>query len=270
MKPVHPEYLPVTSKTYTLFGDGDSTSGYYETIRKLADEVIYINPLTAELIGEIMIFSRGKRYLRKCLKKNDASNSMPAILKLIDPHLRKYTEKVDEHVRKLPLTKFWDFRLATTREQYHLYMIEIELTNRLYLSEFLKADRKIALMPYCLQDFSVTCKADKNGFDYQCKHCSKICYQNHASMLLEEHNIEPYIWMGGNMKQLAKYTLHEKRTFGVLGIACVPELTNGMRTCRKNHIPVIGIPLNGNCCIRWHGEFFPNSIDLEELERLLQ
>ncbi|MCU0461351.1 MAG: DUF116 domain-containing protein [Bacteroidales bacterium] len=270
MKQPHPEYPPVNGKTYSLFGNSDSTSGYYETIRKLADEVINNNPLTTGFIEEIRIFSRGKRNLRRCLKNNDPGNRMSAILSLIDPQLRKYTEKVDEHLRKLPITKFWDFRLSTTREQYHLYMLEIELTNRLYASEFLKADRKIALMPYCLQDFSVSCKAGKNGFDYQCKHCSKICYQNHASMILEENNIEPYIWMGGDMKQLAKYTLHEKRTFGVLGIACVPELTNGMRTCRKNHIPVVGIPLNGNCCIRWHEEFFPNSIDLEELERMLK
>jgi hypothetical protein len=270
MKPDRPAYLPFTGKTYTLFGDSDSTTEYYITIRELADEVIKNNPLTAKLIDEIRIFSKGKRNLGKCLKNNDPGNRMSGILNLIDPPLRKYTEKVDEKLKKLPLTKFWDFRLATTREQYHLYMLEIELTNRLNISYFLKADRKIALMPYCLQDFSATCKADKNGFDYQCKHCSKICYQNHASLILEEHNIEPYIWMGGDMKQLAKYTLKEKRTFGVLGIACIPELINGMRTCRKNNISVVGIPLNANRCIRWHGEFFPNSIDLLELEMLLQ
>jgi hypothetical protein len=149
-------------------------------------------------------------------------------------------------------------------------MLEIELTNRQYAGEFLKADRKIALMPYCLQDFSVSCKSAKNGFDYQCRHCSANCFQNHASRILEAHKIEPYIWMGGNMKQLAKYTLHERRTFGVLGIACIPELTNGMRTCRKSNIPVIGIPLNANRCVRWFGEFFPNSIDLDVLEKLLK
>jgi hypothetical protein len=74
---------------------------------------------------------------------------------------------------------------------------------------------------------------------------------------------------GRYMKQLAKYTIKENRTFGFLGIACIPELTFGMQNCRKNNIPVIGIPLNANRCVRWYGEFFPNSIDLTELERLL-
>ena len=71
------------------------------------------------------------------------------------------------------------------------------------------------------------------------------------------------------MKQLAKYTLKENRTFGVLGIACIPELIWGMRKCRKNNIQVVGIPLNANRCVRWFGEFFPNSIDLMELEKLV-
>jgi len=264
-----PEYIPVSGKTYSLFGESDTTEGYYETISFLAGQVIARDQGIREIVEEIRKFSSKKRMLKKSLRTRDTLDKMPAILNIIDSQLRIYTGNVEEHLRTLPLSKFWDRRLATTREQYHLYMLEIELTNRLFISEFLRADRKIALMPYCLQDFSVNCKSAKNGFDYQCRHCSAGCFQNHAGRILEEHNIEPYIWTGGNMKQLAKYTFQKRRTFGVLGIACIPELTFGMRNCRKNNIPVVGIPLNANRCIRWFGEFFPNSIDLAELERLL-
>jgi hypothetical protein len=270
MRSPSPDYIPVNGKTYSLFGKSDSTEGYYRTISLLADKIFALEPDIRELVEDIREFSSKKRLLGKSLRTRYAGKRMPAILNLIDHHLKIYTEKVEEHLRTLPISKFWDRRLATTREQYHLYMLEIELTNRLFVNEFLKADRKIALMPYCLQDFSVNCRSAKNGFDYQCKHCSAKCFQNHASAILEAHNIEPYIWMGGNMKQLAKYTLHEKRSFGVLGIACIPELTFGMRKCRKNNIPVIGIPLNANRCVRWFGEFFPNSIDLAVLEKLLE
>jgi len=264
-----PEYSPVIGKTYSLFGGSDSTSGYYKTIRMLADQVLDLNSDTKNLIQSIREFSSKKRILRKSLSVPDPDNPMSVILNLIDPFLKKYTENVEKHLRTLSLSKFWDRRLATSREQYHLYMLEIELTNRLFAYDFIKADRKIALMPYCLQDFSVRCKSEKNGFDYQCRHCSAKCFQNYASKILKEHHIEPFIWMQGDMKQLAKYTLKEKRTFSVLGIACVPELTWGMRNCRKNHIPVVGVPLNANRCIRWFGEFFPNSIDLNELEKLV-
>jgi hypothetical protein len=214
-------------------------------------------------------FSSRKRALKKILKNPESADMMSFIVNLIDPYLRRYTENTDEHLRTLPVSKLWDRRLATSREQYHLYMLEIELTNRLHATDFNSADEKIALLPYCLQDFSVRCKSEKNGFDFQCKHCSDRCFQNHTSEILKTCHIEPYIWREGDMKQLAKFTLKKSKTFGILGIACIPELTWGMRNCRKNKIPVVGIPLNANRCARWYGEFFPNSIDLKELERLL-
>jgi hypothetical protein len=269
MSSVIPEYSPVNGKTYSLFGKSDSTSGYYETIRTLADKILDLNPDPRYLIDSITKFSSKKKILKKSLKIKKSGNLLTDILNLIHPHLKKYTENTEDHLKTLPLSKILDKRLATTREQYHLYMLEIELTNRLFVSEFIKADKKIALMPYCLQDFTVKCKSEKNGFDYQCRHCSAKCFQNRTSTILKTHGIEPYIWMEGNMKQLAKYTLKERRSFGVLGIACIPELTWGMRDCRKNNIPVVGIPLNANRCVRWFGEFFPNSIDLTGLEKLL-
>lgn len=265
-----PNYLPVCGKTYSLFGDSDTTTEYYETIRMLAEKVLAMNPNIRFIIESIKKFSSKKRILKESMRIKDTSNLMVTILALIDPYLKKYTINTEKHLRTLPISKFWDRRLATSREQYHLYMLEIEMTNRLYISEFISSDKKIALLPYCLQDFSVKCKSEKKGFDYQCKNCSPQCFQNYASSILKSHNVEPYIWMDGNMKNLAKYTLKEKQTFGVFGIACIPELTWGMRNCRKNNIPVVGIPLNANRCVRWFGNFFPNSIDLIELEKMLQ
>jgi hypothetical protein len=269
MKPVFPEYSEVSGKTYSLFGNSDATADYFATIRMLADKILKNNSDISKLIDQLSHFSERKRRLRKSLRKTESKEVMSGILRLIDPYLRKYTENTSEHLRKLPLSSLFDRRLATTREQYHLYMLEIELTNRLCEAKFKKADMKIALLPYCLQDFSTSCKKEKTGFDFQCRHCSSGCFQNHASIILEKNHIEPFIWMEGNMNQLARYTFEEKKTFGVLGIACIPELISGMRNCREKNIPVAGIPLNANRCRRWFGEFLPNNIDLTELEKLV-
>ena len=189
---------------------------------------------------------------------------------MITPTLNPYTQKVDDHLKHLPITKCWDRRLSTTQEQYHLYMLEIELTNRLCKENFLNSDRKIALLPYCLHDFSVNCKSAPTDFDYQCKHCSSNCYQNYVSTILSVNHIEPYIWMRRrSMKRLAKKIMKEGNSFGILGIACIPELVWGMRKCMKYNIPVVGLPLNANRCKRWWGKFFPNSVDLEELQKLI-
>jgi hypothetical protein len=269
MKSVGPEYSSIMGKTYSLFGNSYSTFEYFTTIRMLADEIQKENSNISELIENLKQFSTRKRILRRSPGIKRTYKIMSPILRFIEPHLRKYTESTAEHLRTLKFSSLFDQRLATSREQYHLYMLEIELTNRLFDEKFKKADKKIALLPYCLQDFSVRCKSEKIGFDFQCKHCSSNCFQSHASEILVKHHIEPYIWMEGNMKQLVKYTFKEKKTFGVVGIACIPELIAGMRNCRDNNIPVVGIPLNANRCKRWYGEFFPNNIDLAELEKLV-
>jgi len=265
-----PDYSPVEGKTYTLFGDKRITSDFYEKLKSVTDQALELSPDPGLLIDTINRFSSRKKYLRTLSERRIPGNSLiEKLIRLTGSRFSKYTEKVEDHLKTIPLSKLWDRRLATTREQYHLYLLEIELTNRLNREKFRGADRKIALLPYCLQYFSVNCKATKNEFDFQCKHCSGKCFQNFASDILAKHNIEPYIWMAGNMKQLARYTHSENRTLSVLGIACIPELLWGMRNCRKNNIPVVGLPLNANRCRRWFGEFYPNSVDLSELEKLI-
>ena len=84
MKSLHPEYIPVNGKTYSLFGKSDSTEGYYRTISFLADNVLVLNPDIGELVEEIRVFSSKKRMLKKSLRIKDTRNRMPAILNLID------------------------------------------------------------------------------------------------------------------------------------------------------------------------------------------
>jgi len=264
-------YPPVEGKTYSLFGNTSSTEGYYRIIRMLADQILDKYPDTLYVINTITRFSSKKSYLRKLVNRPVDAFFMSECINLITKELSQFTLKADRHLRTLSFyKKLLDWRLGTTREQYHLYMLEIELTNRLFASDFKESHKKIALLPYCLQDFSVNCKAAKNEFDYQCKHCSRNCYQNQTSTLLKKYGIEPYIWKGADFKQLARRTAKDGQGLAVFGIACIPELVWGMRKCRKHHIPVLGIPLNGNRCIRWFGEFFPNSVDLNELTCLIK
>lgn len=269
MKSIESKQTKIEGKTYSLFGNSDSTDSYYQLISSLADKIIENNPDISSVIEILIRYSSKKRYLQKILRNPVRDELISDWINLIDLELKQFTQKTEKHLKDLSFTKTFDRRLLTTREQYHLYMLEIELTNRMNVVRFKNADRKIALTPYCLQDFTVSCKAAKTGFDYQCKSCSSVCFQNHAGSILKKNNIEPFIWMGGSIKELAKSTLKNGQNFGILGIACIPELVWGIRKCNKYNIPVVGIPLNANRCIRWFGEFFPNSINLNELEKLV-
>jgi hypothetical protein len=269
MKAVESKQTKIEGKTYSLFGNSDSSDEYYQIIASFCDKILENNPDISSVIEILIRYSSKKRYLKKILRTPVSDELISDWINLIDSELRQFTRKTEEHLKSLPLSKLLDKRLATTREQYHLYMLEIEMTNRLNSMRFKNADKKIALTPYCLQDFTASCKAAKKGFDYQCKSCSSICFQNHASSILKKNNIEPFIWMGGSIKELAKATFRDGRSFGILGIACIPELVWGIRKCSKYKIPVVGLPLNANRCIRWFGEFFPNSVNLNVLEKLV-
>ncbi len=202
------------------------------------------------------------------VRTKENSSLISFMMHLLNESLSEYTQQVDTHLQKLGFRKYWDRQLRTSRQQYHLYMLEIELTNRIYQHKFLKSDVKIALLPHCLKDFSTDCKSETDGFDYQCKYCSKNCYEPHLTRLLKQYDIAAYIWMGADLKKKAREVLQNGQSFAVLGIACIPELTMGMRSCAKKGIPAIGIPLDANRCARWMGDFYSNSVNMEQLEAL--
>lgn len=263
------KYKPIKGKTYTLFGDGETTLSYYQTIEDLAAKILErYNDLTF-VIQTIQSYSGKKKLLERIAAHSEDSLPISFILNKTSNVLNQYTHDVEKHIKTLPVFQTDDKSLRTTRLQYYLYMLEIELTNRLNSSSFRYADKKMALLPHCLRDLKVECKAAPDGFDYKCRHCSKICYQNEVSILLERNNIEAYIWRGADLKKEAKSMIKSHKTFGIMGIACIPELVEGMRTCQKYNLPVIGLPLDANRCIRWMGSFNENSVNLQMLEKLI-
>jgi hypothetical protein len=176
---------------------------------------------------------------------------------------------VSGHLRHLRAFDKLDRTLTTTEEQHHLFMLEIELGNRLYADRFRAATLKIAMLPHCLRDLEAECRAAKRDIDYVCKGCTDTCNVNLASKVLRLHHVKPYIWMEANLKSLFRKLTKEGQPVGVLGIACVPELAKGMRMCHKYGVPAVGVPLDANRCARWWGTFYPNTVNLEELQRLL-
>lgn len=263
-------YEPVEGKTYSLFGKDDSTSGYYGKIRQVADEVIIRMEDPAWVLQVLREHSRNKQQLRRITKRKEDAGELTFIVELLNKELSGYTLNVESHLATLPLRKYRDRRLRTTREQYHLYMLEIELANRTNIREFLEADKKIALLPYCLKDFDADCRSSPDEFDLQCRYCSKFCYEQYASRLLKLYGIEAYIWMEADLKKFGRRMAGENKTLSILGIACIPELVSGIRKCLAFGIPAVGIPLDANRCIRWMGEFHKNSVNLDELKRLIE
>jgi hypothetical protein len=256
--------IPLSGKTYSLYGSDPSTEPYYDLISRLADAALRECPDIRKLLNRIHRMSRWAR-----LGFGDFRGLLPDDLRGSDDPLAVYTPGVHRHLRTMPPRRWLERSLRTTENQYHLYMLEIELVNRLHGDAFRAAKRKIALLPHCMRDFSKECLAANDGVDLVCKRCSKICWMRRMSDLLRDHEIHPYIWMNAGFKEHYRALQSGGESFAVLGVACLPELIAGMRSCLKLGVPVVGLPLDANRCARWMGEFLENTMNLGRLEKII-
>ncbi len=261
------KYLPLAGKTFSLYGEDLNSDRFYNDIRDIVDLLLQYHKDGLGLLKFLDEAGSSKRKAREL--KNSKDGKIISMILNSSKYLSGYTKPVISHLQSLSLKERFNKTISTIEEQYHLKMMEIELVNRLYLDEFKKADIKMAFLPHCLHDLDKNCMSQTDGVDYVCKRCSKKCFINSVTGILNSFDIKAYIWMSANLKALFRKLKSTKKSIGVLGIACIPELVNGMRMCMKYEIPVVGVPLDANRCRRWMGEFHKTSVNINKLETLL-
>ena len=260
---------PLVGKTYSLQDATASSDSYFERVGSIAGSFLDQSESLPQLLSVVQRTSRNKRKLRKISLASTESSTESILLGTLNKNFSEFTTNVEAHLRGLSLLQAWDRGLATSERQYHLHMLEIELINRSFAQAFRHATARLAFLPHCLHDLRADCRKTVRGDDYVCKGCSGECEVNTVSKMLRRHGVKPYIWMTANLKSLFNQLKKEGKQVGVLGIACIPELVNGMRMCMRAGVPVVGVPLDANGCARWWGEFHPNSVNTRVLENLL-
>ncbi len=261
-------YTPVQGKTYSLFAAGGAGEPYFAEIKRLADLFLQHCPDEKRLLA--LIQKGGKKSFLLGRKTAEADRQT---LKFVKETLRQsmsiYTRQVSSHLKSLPLARRTDTTLTTTEEKYHLYMLEIELVNRIYRQEFKRAAYKFALLAHCLRDFRPACQSVPGDFEAVCRGCTEDCLIRLGTVLLEKYGIPAYISVEMDQEKLFRRLKREHPSIGALGIACIPELAQGMRLCLRLGIPPVGIPLNANRCARWMDQAQETSFSLEQLDQLL-
>jgi len=259
--------IPVEGKSYSLFGSDSSTKRYYAAVRDLINDLLEQFPDEQTLL----------LYLRKASGYTAGRNSpvtfdrhlRDLLIGTVGKRLSEYTQNTKQHLRSLSFRKRFDPVIRTKEHQYHLYMLEIELANRMYKQQFKDRAYRFALIAHCLRDFRPSCKSVPGDMEQVCMACTKDCYIHLGGMLLKKCGIHPYISMTIDMEQLFRKLKSEHPDIGALGIACVPELVHGMRLCHEIGIPAVGIPLSANRCARWMEKARESSFSLTELEELI-
>ena len=259
----------IIGKTYSLYGGKDTSDYFYDNIADLTNMILQNFKNEDALLIFLREISGRKRTLKKESKQNPVRTPLGNILHSAEKTLSKYFTDVDSHLKNLTLSEKCDSTLTTSREQYLLYMLEIEIVNRINKEKFNSSKTKYAFLPHCLHDLDKECLSASDGTDYVCKSCSKNCSINAVSKLMKRRNTKAYIWREADLKKIFRLAKSSGENIGVFGIACIPELVNGMRLCAKYDVPAIGVPLDANRCIRWMGNFYPNSVNEKKILSLL-
>jgi len=259
----------VIGKTYSLYDNQDTSDFFFKDLSKVTDSILQKVKSPSDLVEFLRKNSGHKRRLKTQIKKNPDKTLLGDILHLTDDSLARYFTDINSHLKNLSLTEKCGSTLATSREQYLLYMIEIEIVNRVNKEEFNLSELRYAFLPHCLHDLDKDCLSASDGTDYVCKSCSKKCSINAVNKLMKFRNIKAYIWREADLKKIFKLAKSSGENIGVFGIACIPELVNGLRLCAKYDVPAIGVPLDANRCVRWMGDFYPNSVNEKKILSLL-
>ncbi|MFQ5646979.1 MAG: DUF116 domain-containing protein [bacterium] len=243
-------------RTYSLDEEGE----YYRYIAAQVDKLCSVLGGPASL----------DRLLTRLIKKRGKEKKFESLFAPVSAHLLKhYTPALPGFIASRPVKSKYEEIFGISVRGYHLRMLHIELLNRLMRDDFHKARDKVVILPHCLRDFrSDDCLFEPGDVDYICMSCTPECLINQAGRFLEA--FPDYHLYVSQITDLAELFDKARRRYpdpGLLGVACFPELYEGMTLSRSMGIPAQGVPLNYNRCNRWLGEARYTDFNLNQFKR---
>jgi hypothetical protein len=183
--------------------------------------------------------------------------------------LTLFTPGLPEFLASLPWNHEEIFEISV--KGYHLRMLHIEVLNRLMQEDFQERKHKVVILPHCLRDFRADeCKFQPGDVDYICKGCNRKCLIDQSRIFLKDRSgFSLYVSQIQDLEKLFDLASRRYGNIGLLGVACVPELYQGMVLAREMGIPAQGVPLNYNRCGRWMGKAQYTNFNLEQLEKII-
>ncbi len=170
--------------------------------------------------------------------------------------------------------------IHTQKVEYVLYILSIEYSNQLMKNAFDKTLTKVVVLPRCLTgpNFDLlNVKRTKIGWHriIGCK--TSNCPGWELSELGKRFNFEVFITMGNRFKEpnfLRVFRNLRKKYghFGLIAVACLPELALGRTYTMEMGIPAQAVPLLFSGCEKWHGssQAVPTRFPLNHVLQLLK
>ena len=151
--------------------------------------------------------------------------------------------------------------IHTSKAVYTLYMLLIEYSNQFWRAEFDSTEKKIIVLPRCLTgpDFNLLkVKRTKIGWHKIIGTQDESYNAWTLAQISNDNNFDVFITMGNRFKEpnflrVFRNLFTKYGHFGLIAVACIPELALGNTYIMEMGIPSHAVPIFYSGCAKWHG-----------------
>ena len=158
---------------------------------------------------------------------------------------------------------------TTPKEKYLLETVAFKIYDELNREAFNKTDKTLIVLPDCLSLHNPDCEKKDTPYGDICQSCTNSCRAYHVVELAKKYNAEVAFSKRKLTKQIEHYG-KKMGSVGVIGIACIMMLSEGMRTAHEVGIPTRGVLLSFTGCDHWNDKQFASGFQLSWLKSILE
>lgn len=155
------------------------------------------------------------------------------------------------------------------KEKYLLELISYKLYDNLNREAFNKKEKTLIILPDCLSIHDKACEKVETDYGSVCKRCQETC-QTYQTVELARKYKAKVLFSKRKLTEQLTYHKGRMKDVGVIGIACIMMLAEGMRTAHEVGIPARGVLLNFTGCDHWNDKPFASEFMMESLEEILR
>ena len=184
-------------------------------------------------------------------------------------------EKIDSFVKqarceKATVSKRDDHILRShPKEHYLLEFTAFKIYDELNREEFNRRRNTLIIMPDCLSIHEKECKKVETKYGFVCHRCQQSCQAYEITELARKYKVKT-LFSKRSLSEQLEYHAKKMGDMGVIGVACLMMLSNGMRTAFDVDVPARGVLLNFTGCEHWNDKSFASEFNLDALETILK
>lgn len=161
-----------------------------------------------------------------------------------------------------------DLRI-NTKDKYLLELVAFKMYDRQNRDEFNKRKNTLIIIPDCLSIHEKECEKVETKYGSVCHRCQNDCQAYQIVEMAKKYRAK-VLFSKRSLSAQLKHHADKMGDMGVIGVACIMMLANGMRTAAEVDIPARGVLLNFTGCDHWNDNPFASQFFLESLEKILE